>query len=271
MKIALSLLLLLVLVAACTFTAHSRTWDPETGKQLTDEFVNIKLGDVSVRTPKIAVSIGFGVTDNIRFEMFDSNGDGKPDLAKDPTSGKMYEIKEIVPVPSGGRLRDLPIVLHRNDPSVPLTNNPPYCAEKLHDQFGFDDLSEDTNGETYMRNRVIVYDVTPGLSPLDTIVRIGVRTSTDIGFARLQDFPDLRYELLNSMPEDSAMPTFLVAHVEGPWWRIALWMAASGTKRFWYRGLGSDPADALGFEVVGDNGEKITFFVGTNSVLTINR
>lgn len=225
--------------AACAVEGHLRTFDPETGRLLSDHYFKVEIEATEVRLPSgVLVKVG-DATDrstNVTYEVYDSNDDGSPDLARDPATNKFYKLSGWQEL-DGQRMSSSAHFLcdvYRNDPSVRLSSyTGPYTGDHLLELDGSNAVTRAGGGETRMKN-TIVYDFTPAADPLDSMVRIGIRQSSAWKLPDFTGFPDLRYEIL-AAPSPDKKPWLLVAHVEGPLWQVALWMVQRGTLKFWFK------------------------------------
>ena len=214
-------------VVACSFSAHARTWDPTTGNILTDHLVTITIQDVAVSTPGAVVKVGTAVNTPTgqAFELYDRDGDGEPDLGKNPLTGKFYEIVSI-------KQEDGPqpeVVLHRNDVSTPILDLPKHTGNDMLNAWGSNALTA-SGGGTSQHLNVLVFDAVPGDCLDSSYVRVGIRQSSAWTMESFVNHPRVRYELLMAESSD-ALPWAMVAHVEGSVRDVARWMIANGTIR----------------------------------------
>ena len=255
------LLLPLAIVAACVVDTTTRTFDPQTGRVLNEQSVRIKIDAVAVTTPGAAVKIGDGYArdTNRPFDVLDTNGDGKPDLARDNTTGKYYKITGWEEVQQrASNPRDLPagvVDLYRNNPTQPINEWPRLDGTALCAATGFRQITEAGSGSYTLKN-VLVYEFLPTTNPLESFVSVGIRQSSDWAFEDVQKHPNLRYEFLGSAPATSQGEHFLVLHLEGTLLDVARYMVANGTEKFWLRTV---PGPEI---VFFSRGDSIEFFIG---------
>jgi hypothetical protein len=250
----LLLLTLLALVAACSITATWRTFDPETGEVTGEFLIRITIDPTEVRTPGLMVKVGEATTpDGGRFEAYDQDGDDKPDLGKDTTTGKFYRITSVEPM-NQRRSSPTPMFLVevlRQDPIAPINDLPLIDGPTLCEMTGFNAITRAGGGTYDLDNALLVYGIEfDGASPLKSWTSIGLRQSSDWPMADAQSFRRLKYEILGSGPAAGATgPHFLVTHVEGPLVEVILWLIQNRVNTF--RWTAANGGQQIGFACQG--------------------
>lgn len=238
------MLFVLAAVAACSWSQETQKWDRETGQKVLDEKFKGEFNPlpVSVQAGKVGVHIGTARVDGseLTAELYDSNGDGVPDLAR-TSDGKMYALTEVRRVQRSSVPDDTRVIrLVGQRPSVLLPNDPPADGKTLLAKLGLDEVTEAMQrGETVFRHnqRSLLFEFIAQPNLLDSRVRMALRVSSQWKMPSMAESPAIRYEILGT--DSASGPELLLYHIEGRLEDVIRFHVAAGTLSMAFYGFGS--------------------------------
>ncbi len=203
-----------IFVAACTITGHGEIITPTL--TIRGHFkATIGSPTTPSGTPARVASAFMEELGRVG-ELYDTNGDGEPDLARDTATGKFYEIRGIR---SDGRWNGN-VNIHYQPPVGSVAVNWGATAEQLHRAFGFDRMSE---GDHTMNN-VAVHSLMLATNPLESHLDLSVRWSSRWADGNVQDHPGLAYEIDYLPSTVTGEPWFLNHRVSGRFIDVARYL-----------------------------------------------
>ena len=222
-------------LAACTVEAWSRTWSPE-GAKLTEHYVKIEFESMAVSAPGgtlVRLGDAWAGAEQKTYEVFDADGDGKPDYGRDPANNKFYKITgwTEIPAPNQRSAASFLVDVYRNDPLTPMPDNCPYSGQYILERDGSNAITRQHIPGTYQLRNLFLLDFVPAPNMLLSQCRIAVRMSSDWKIADFRKVPGLRYEMVPSKYR-SGEPIAFAVHIDGTLIDVLRWLVLCGTRKF---------------------------------------